>query len=79
VVGAGTVLTPEQLAAVDRQGACFAFSPGPTETLLDAARDAAVPLLPGAATATEIVRLLERGYRQNEFLSGPSRPAASPI
>jgi 2-dehydro-3-deoxyphosphogluconate aldolase/(4S)-4-hydroxy-2-oxoglutarate aldolase len=67
VVGAGTVLTPDQLAAIERQGACFAVSPGATEKLLDAARDSRVPLLPGAASASEVMRLLERGYRQMKF------------
>jgi 2-dehydro-3-deoxyphosphogluconate aldolase / (4S)-4-hydroxy-2-oxoglutarate aldolase len=73
VVGAGTVLTPAQLAAVEKQGARFAVSPGATETLLDAARDATVPLLPGAATASEMMRLLERGFREMKFF--PAEPA----
>ena len=73
VVGAGTVLTPDQLAAVERQGARFAVSPGATDKLLDAARDSAVPLLPGAATASEVMRLLERGHRQMKFF--PAEPA----
>jgi 2-dehydro-3-deoxyphosphogluconate aldolase/(4S)-4-hydroxy-2-oxoglutarate aldolase len=73
VVGAGTVLTPDQLAAVERQGARFAVSPGATGKLLDAARDSPVPLLPGAASASEVMRLLERGYRQMKFF--PAEPA----
>jgi 2-dehydro-3-deoxyphosphogluconate aldolase/(4S)-4-hydroxy-2-oxoglutarate aldolase len=73
VVGAGTVLTPEQLAAVERRGARFAVSPGATEVLLDAAQAGAVPLLPGAATASEVMRLLERGYREMKFF--PAEPA----
>jgi 2-dehydro-3-deoxyphosphogluconate aldolase/(4S)-4-hydroxy-2-oxoglutarate aldolase len=73
VVGAGTVLAPDQLAAVERQGARFAVSPGATEKLLDAAHDSPVPLLPGAASASEVMRLLERGYRQMKFF--PAEPA----
>ena len=73
VVGAGTVLTPAQLAEVERLGARFAVSPGATDALLDAARDGAVPLLPGAATATEVMTLLERGYREMKFF--PAEPA----
>lgn len=61
-VGAGTVLSPRDLAAVARAGAHFAVSPGCTPALLDAAADSAVPLLPGAATASEVMTLLERGY-----------------
>jgi 2-dehydro-3-deoxyphosphogluconate aldolase/(4S)-4-hydroxy-2-oxoglutarate aldolase len=62
------VLTPKQLAAVERQGACFGVSPGATEALLDAA----VPLLPGAGTASEVMRLVERGYRQTKFFPAES-------
>lgn len=62
MVGAGTVLLPRDLAAVARAGAKFAVSPGCTPALLDAAAYSAVPLLPGAATASEVMALLERGY-----------------
>ncbi|HEX7338388.1 MAG TPA: bifunctional 4-hydroxy-2-oxoglutarate aldolase/2-dehydro-3-deoxy-phosphogluconate aldolase [Rhodanobacteraceae bacterium] len=61
-VGAGTVLTPQQLHDAARAGASFAVSPGSTRALLDAADDTAIPLLPGAATASEVMTLLERGY-----------------
>jgi 2-dehydro-3-deoxyphosphogluconate aldolase / (4S)-4-hydroxy-2-oxoglutarate aldolase len=73
VVGAGTVLTPEQLEQVGRPGVRFAVSPGSTQTLLDAARDSSVPLLPGAATASEVMGLLELGYRFMKFF--PAEPA----
>jgi 2-dehydro-3-deoxyphosphogluconate aldolase / (4S)-4-hydroxy-2-oxoglutarate aldolase len=63
IVGAGTVLTPGQLAEVERLGAAFAVSPGATASLLDAAADGSMPLLPGTATASEVMTLLERGYR----------------
>ena len=43
-------------------GAAFAVSPGATPALLEAAADSPVPLLPGAATASEVMALLERGY-----------------
>ena len=73
VVGAGTVLTPGQLAEVERLGARFAVSPGATESLLDAAAGSSVPLLPGAASASEVMRLLERGHRTMKFF--PAEPA----
>lgn len=60
-VGAGTVLNPHDLAAARQAGACFAVSPGSTSALLDAADDEGLPLLPGIATASEIMRLLQRG------------------
>ena len=62
VVGAGTVLSPRDLQAVTEAGAAFAVSPGATPSLLDAARGGAVPLLPGVASATELMVALERGY-----------------
>ena len=43
------------------------MSPGATDRLLDAAEDADLPLLPGAATASEAMRLLERGYTVQKF------------
>ncbi|PVE20413.1 keto-deoxy-phosphogluconate aldolase, partial [Microvirga sp. KLBC 81] len=62
IVGAGTVLTPAQLDAVATLGAAFAVSPGATPALLDAAASSPVPLLPGTATASEVMAVLERGY-----------------
>ncbi len=67
VVGVGTVIDATQLAAAERAGARFAVSPGATRTLLDAADDHAIPYLPGAATASEAMALLERGYTHMKF------------
>ena len=66
-VGAGTVLTAEQLQAVEKAGACFAVAPGSAPRLLAAAEQSTVPLLPGAATASEAMNLLERGYTHQKF------------
>ncbi|MFJ4325088.1 bifunctional 4-hydroxy-2-oxoglutarate aldolase/2-dehydro-3-deoxy-phosphogluconate aldolase [Streptomyces tricolor] len=67
VVGAGTVLTPEQVAACTAAGAQFLVSPGWTETLLAAMRGSGVPFLPGVSTTSEVVALLERGVREMKF------------
>ena len=67
VVGAGTLLTPADVEAAKEAGALFGVSPGATDRLLDAAEAVGLPLLPGAATATEAMRLLERGYRVQKF------------
>ena len=48
-------------------GALFGVTPGTTDRLIDAALDAELPLLPGAATATEALRLLERGFTVQKF------------
>ncbi|MEU2440054.1 bifunctional 4-hydroxy-2-oxoglutarate aldolase/2-dehydro-3-deoxy-phosphogluconate aldolase [Streptomyces rubradiris] len=67
VVGAGTVVTPEQVDAVTAAGARFLVSPGWTESLLTAMRASGVPYLPGVSTASEVVALLERGVREMKF------------
>ncbi|HEY9132141.1 MAG TPA: bifunctional 4-hydroxy-2-oxoglutarate aldolase/2-dehydro-3-deoxy-phosphogluconate aldolase [Dyella sp.] len=66
-VGVGTVLSEKDLKAAEAAGARFAVSPGVSPRLLDAADDSALPLLPGAATASEAMNLLERGYRFLKF------------
>jgi 2-dehydro-3-deoxyphosphogluconate aldolase/(4S)-4-hydroxy-2-oxoglutarate aldolase len=66
-VGAGTVLSAADLAAVERAGARFAISPGVTEALYDAAATSTIPLIPGIATASELMRGLERGWQRFKF------------
>jgi 2-dehydro-3-deoxyphosphogluconate aldolase/(4S)-4-hydroxy-2-oxoglutarate aldolase len=73
VVGAGTVLTPTQYEDAVRAGAKFVVSPGATPALLDVAEASSVPLLPGAATSSEVMRLLERGYDCLKFF--PAEPS----
>ena len=67
LVGAGTVTSPEDLAAVTAAGAVFAISPGLTPTLLAAARRGTIPLIPGIATASELMAGMEMGYRAFKF------------
>ncbi|OED46471.1 keto-deoxy-phosphogluconate aldolase [Rhodobacteraceae bacterium (ex Bugula neritina AB1)] len=67
VVGAGTLITPDDVQAAVAAGAQFGVSPGATEELLAACEHAGLPLLPGAATASEAMRLLARGYDMQKF------------
>ncbi|MBQ0889858.1 bifunctional 4-hydroxy-2-oxoglutarate aldolase/2-dehydro-3-deoxy-phosphogluconate aldolase, partial [Streptomyces sp. RM72] len=67
VVGAGTVITAEQVAEVVAAGARFLVSPGWTDALLEAMRASGVPFLPGVSTTSEVVALLERGVREMKF------------
>jgi 2-dehydro-3-deoxyphosphogluconate aldolase/(4S)-4-hydroxy-2-oxoglutarate aldolase len=60
VVGAGTVTTSRQVAEALAAGARFLVSPGATPKLLDALQASGVPFLPGTATASDVVALLER-------------------
>ncbi len=73
IVGAGTVLDRKKLKEAEHLGCAFAVSPGSTKSLLDAAEDVIVPLLPGGATATECMNLMDRGYRFQKFF--PAEPA----
>lgn len=67
VVGAGTVVSPAQVAEAVGAGARFLVSPGWTDALLDAMRGAGVPFLPGVSTTSEVVALLERGVTDMKF------------
>jgi len=79
VVGAGTLLTPDDVIAAKRAGALFGVTPGTTDRLLDAALDAELPLLPGAATATEAMALLERGYYVQKFFPAEAAGGAAAL
>ncbi|MFC0848614.1 bifunctional 4-hydroxy-2-oxoglutarate aldolase/2-dehydro-3-deoxy-phosphogluconate aldolase [Streptomyces noboritoensis] len=67
VVGAGTVVSAAGVADAVAAGARFLVSPGWTGGLLDAMTASGVPFLPGVATASEVVALLERGIREMKF------------
>ncbi|MFN3508201.1 MAG: 2-dehydro-3-deoxy-phosphogluconate aldolase [Allorhizobium sp.] len=67
VVGAGTILNAAHYAAAVDAGSQFIVSPGTTQELLDVARQSDIPLLPGAATASEVMALREEGYEVLKF------------
>lgn len=66
-VGAGTVLNADDLAAAIDAGAAYALSPGATPKLMKAARKRKLPFIPGAASASEIMRGLDLGYTCFKF------------
>jgi 2-dehydro-3-deoxyphosphogluconate aldolase/(4S)-4-hydroxy-2-oxoglutarate aldolase len=72
IVGAGTVLDVAQYDAAIAAGARFVVSPGLTDALVTAAATRMVPLLPGAATASEIMRAREAGFSRLKFF--PAEP-----
>ena len=76
IVGAGTVLYPAQLQAAQDAGARFAVSPGAYPELLKAVDDRAMPLLPGAATASEMMLLMAHGIHEMKFF--PASVAGGP-
>ena len=66
-VGAGTVTTPRQAEDAVRAGAQFLVSPGTTPRLLDAMAGTGVPYLPGVATVSEALTVLEHGVTEMKF------------
>ncbi|WP_018684212.1 bifunctional 4-hydroxy-2-oxoglutarate aldolase/2-dehydro-3-deoxy-phosphogluconate aldolase [Actinokineospora enzanensis] len=77
VVGAGTVTAPKHAAAALEAGAQFLVTPGSTDRVLDAAADTGLPLLPGAATVTEAMRLAELGYTELKFFPAEAAGGAA--
>jgi 2-dehydro-3-deoxyphosphogluconate aldolase/(4S)-4-hydroxy-2-oxoglutarate aldolase len=67
IVGAGTVLNEAQLAQAIDAGSRFIVSPGLTNPLALAARDAGIPYLPGVATAADIMRGMDLGLNRFKF------------
>lgn len=62
VVGLGTLLTPDDVDAASKIGACFAVSPGATPALLAAAAASDLPFLPGVATVSEAMQARAAGF-----------------
>lgn len=62
-IGAGTVLTETQLQQSIDAGADFIVTPGTPPALADALAQAPLPVVPGAATPTELLALMARGFR----------------
>jgi 2-dehydro-3-deoxyphosphogluconate aldolase/(4S)-4-hydroxy-2-oxoglutarate aldolase len=79
IVGAGTLLTPEDVKAAKSAGATFGVSPGATDRLVQASIDEDLPLLPGAATATEVMALLEKGYTIQKFFPAEASGGAKAL
>ncbi|HSZ50688.1 MAG TPA: bifunctional 4-hydroxy-2-oxoglutarate aldolase/2-dehydro-3-deoxy-phosphogluconate aldolase [Caulobacteraceae bacterium] len=73
IVGAGTVLTQRDMTAAEQAGAQFAVSPGFSANL---SADASLPLLPGVATASEVMAALEAGHSFMKFF--PAEAAGGP-
>lgn len=79
VVGAGTLLTPKDVEAAKEAGANFGVSPGATDRLLDACEANDLPLLAGSSSATEAMRLLERGYTVQKFFPAEASGGAAAL
>jgi 2-dehydro-3-deoxyphosphogluconate aldolase/(4S)-4-hydroxy-2-oxoglutarate aldolase len=73
LVGAGTILTPQQADDAVECGAQFVVSPGASLRLLERLVSLPVPVLPGVATVSEMLTALEHGLTELKFF--PAGPA----
>ena len=67
VVGAGTLLTVEQLKAAKAAGATFGVAPGFDPVIMAAAKAEGLPFCPGVATASELSQALTAGCKMVKF------------
>jgi len=73
LIGAGTVLSPEQAREAKACGAAFAVAPGFNPRVVDAAREVGLPFFPGVMTPSDVEGALELGCRHLKFF--PAGPA----
>ncbi len=67
IVGVGTVITSADLENAISSGADFLVSPGSTPALIESANSQVIPMLPGVATPSEAMALLEKGFTHLKF------------
>jgi 2-dehydro-3-deoxyphosphogluconate aldolase / (4S)-4-hydroxy-2-oxoglutarate aldolase len=72
LIGAGTVLTPEQARSARDAGAKFMVAPGFNPAVVDYCQEHDIPVFPGVATPTEVEMALNKGLRVVKFF--PAEP-----
>ena len=72
ILGAGTVLRPEQVDAALEAGARYIVTPGFSAEVVHACRASSVPVFPGVATATEMQMAFEVGIEVVKFFPAES-------
>ena len=77
LVGAGTIVTPSQASEALDAGAEFLVSPGTTPDLLDAMAGTDLPFLPGTATVSEVLTVLEAGFTDMKFFPAEASGGAA--
>ncbi len=77
IIGAGTLLSPQQVRDAKAAGAQFGVSPGATDAVLETALEEKLPMLPGAITPSEVMVLLEKGYDMLKFFPAAQAGGAS--
>ena len=79
LIGAGTVCSEQDYDRAAAAGADFIVSPGATDALFGAAEDHALPFLPGAVTASEVLKAIEHGYSVLKFFPAETSGGAPAI
>lgn len=79
IIGAGTVLTAEQVDLAVEAGARYIVSPGLSRAVVERAQERGVTVLPGAVTATEIQAALELGLTAVKFFPAGTSGGAGAI
>ncbi len=77
LVGAGTIVTPGQAKEALDAGAQFLVSPGATPALLSAMAGTGLPFLPGTATVSEVLAVLEAGFTEMKFFPAEASGGAA--
>ncbi len=67
LIGAGTVLSPDDVEQVVAAGVDFIVTPGTTPSLIEALQNSPVPVCPGVASASEAMALADRGFSRQKF------------
>ena len=78
-IGAGTILDGESFAQAEAAGAQFIVTPGINQSILDAGLNSSIPLLPGVATASEIMQAYVLGYRRFKFFPAEASGGVSTL
>ncbi len=79
MVGAGTVTTAAQVAQVVAAGAAFVVSPGFSAGVVSECRRLGIPVLPGVATATEVMMALDEGLGHLKFFPAEASGGVSAL
>lgn len=79
IVGAGTVINAQQFAQAAQAGSRFVVSPGTTEEVVRASHDHQIPILPGIATASDLMRGLSLGLSTFKFFPAETSGGAPAI
>ena len=79
VVGAGTLLTKEQVKAAKESGAVFGVAPGFDPAIVAYAQEIGLPMVPGIATASELSQALSAGVPMVKFFPAEAAGGAKMI